>query len=70
MSATKQKYWTAMMIQNEFGLSRARVNQLALKLGIGLKLGNLRIFTDAEVDLIRSRQTKPGPAVKPQEQSS
>jgi hypothetical protein len=59
-----------MMIQNEFGLSRARVNQLAMKLGIGLKLGNLRIFTDAEVDQIRSRQTKPGPAVKPQEQSS
>ena len=42
-------------------LHEGHVRRLAKRLGIGLLIGKQRVFTDADLDRLRDRNTRPGP---------
>lgn len=43
------------------GLHEGHVRRLAKRLGVGLLIGKQRVFTDADLDRLRQRNTRPGP---------
>lgn len=45
----------------ELGISVARVKQIREALGVGRLVGRNLVFTDADLDRMRQRNTSPGP---------
>jgi hypothetical protein len=51
---------TTRQVADALGLSVQRVKQLAVSLEVGQKVGRDWVFTDADIALMRRRETKPG----------
>lgn len=54
----EREYWTGEQVAAECGVSRSRIRQIALKLGIGTMVMNTKVFYRNEIDLIKSRRRK------------
>lgn len=52
--------WTTAEVMAILGLTKSRVAQLAREFGLGTKLANLRVFSVAEVEQLRTRPDRRG----------
>jgi len=57
-----QGYYTAKQVGDRLGISESRVRDLARTLSLGLKVNpRLWMFTEADIEQMRQRDTKRGP---------
>lgn len=59
-TAPDQRAYTARDVANLCGISVSRVHQLVRDLGIGQKIGRDWLFSAADIDAVRNRNTRPG----------
>lgn len=58
---------SASEIATELGITKSMVHRLAIRRGLGVMVGNQRLFTPAEMDNLRVRQ-RGRPRVRPGKQ--
>ena len=67
---TSDTLYTTKQVADALGITTGRVRQLARALGIGRWVGSMRLYTDADIDALRARNTRSGPRPdEPKEQS-
>ena len=59
---TTDALYTTKQVADALGITTGRVRQLARALSLGRWVGSVRLFTDADIEVMRSRQTQPGPS--------
>lgn len=59
---TTDALYTTKQVADALGITTGRVRQLARALSLGRWVGSVRVFTDADIEVMRRRQTRPGPS--------
>jgi len=63
MTTTPFAGWlTTEQVAEALGITTGRVRQLARRYQLGTMIGRGRLYSPADVEVMRSRKTKPGPA--------
>lgn len=52
--------YSTRQVADRLGLHDGHIRRLAAQLGIGTLIGKQWVFTDADIDALRARNTRPG----------
>lgn len=58
---TDDTLYTTKQIADMLGITTGRVRQLARALDLGRWVGSVRLYSEADLDVMRSRNTRVGP---------
>ena len=61
---TTETLYTTKQVADALGITTGRVRQLARALKLGRWVGSVRLYTEADVDALRNRHSRPGPVPK------
>ena len=58
---TTETLYTTKQVADALGITTGRVRQLARKLNLGRWVGSVRLYSDADLAILRARSTQRGP---------
>ena len=55
-----ENLYTTKQVADKLGVTSRRVRKLAQTLDLGRWVGSVRLYSDADIDVMRTRNTRPG----------